>query len=227
MDASYWKTIGESVAKGLGENQIRRLGVGGKLLGRTGALLGFGFLAYELLKNYKENIEREPAYVEMMVLQGEMQKWTSAISCLGREPFEEKQYGSFDEGGAINALYPKKGSLSSTVKPPDPREAVTLIDRSIDYIKEVENLLEDSRFEERRNALIAQLNEIKVQVHTFDDYSPIQKQLARIVDEIRPIESGYASRIYDCSQEIQKTLGSNAAWAAVSMATLGLVKKHR
>lgn len=225
MSASYWKTVGESVAKGLGEKQIRRLGVGGKFLGRTGALLGFGFLAYELLKNYKENIEKEPAYIEMMILQREMQKWTSAISCLGREPYEEKAYGSFDEGGAINALYPKKGTSGSTVKPADPNEAVALIDRSIKYIKEVENLLEDSTFEERRTALIYQLDVVTDQVIAADDYNPVQKYLARIVDEIRPIESGYASRIYDCSQEIQKTLGSNAAWAAISMATLGLVKK--
>ena len=58
-----------------------------------------------------------------------------------------------------------------------------------------------------------------------DDYRPLQHQLAQIVDDLRPIENGYTSRIYDCSREIQKTLGSNAAWAAVSMTTLGLVKK--
>ena len=58
-----------------------------------------------------------------------------------------------------------------------------------------------------------------------DDFKPMQNQLAQIVDAIRPIESGFASRIYDCSREIQKTLGSNAAWAAISMTTLGLVKK--
>ena len=56
---------------------------------------------------------------------------------------------------------------------------------------------------------------------------PLQQKLAHIVDEIRPIENGYVSRIYDCSREIQKTLGSNAAWAAVSMTTLGLVKKPK
>jgi hypothetical protein len=53
----------------------------------------------------------------------------------------------------------------------------------------------------------------------------IQRELAQWVDSIRPIESGYAARIYDCSQEIQKTLGSNVARAAISMATLGIVKK--
>ena len=60
-----------------------------------------------------------------------------------------------------------------------------------------------------------------------DDYRPLQHQLARIVNDLRPIENGYATRIYDCSQEIQKTLGSNAAWAAISMTTLGLVKKPK
>ena len=92
MSVTYWKMLGENIAKGLGEKTIQRLGVGGKILGRTGAVLGIGFLAFELFKNYKENIEKEPAYKEMIILQREMEKWTSAISCLGREPFEEKAY---------------------------------------------------------------------------------------------------------------------------------------
>jgi hypothetical protein len=209
----------------LGEKTIRRFSAGGKFIGRAGAVLGIGFLAYELFKNYKENIEKEPAYNEMIILQREMEKWTSAISCLGREPFEEKEYGSFDEGGAINALYRKKGLGSSSVKAADPKEAYTLIGRSINYIMEVDNLLQDKAFEEKRKALITQLKVIQDQLNRTDDYNPIQKQLAQIVDEIRPIESGYASRIYDCSREIQKTLGSNAAWAAISMTTLGLIKK--
>ena len=225
MSVSYWKTVGESIAKGLGEKTIRRFGTGGKILGRTGAVLGIGFLAYELLKNYKENIEKEPACKEMLILQREMEKWTSAISCLGREPFEEKEYGSFYEGGAINALHRKKGLGSSSVKAADPKEAYTLIGRSINYIMEVENLLEDNKFEEKRKALIMQLKRIQDQLNGADDFNPVQNQLAQIVDEIRPIESCYASRIYDCSREIQKTLGSNAAWAAISMTTLGLVKK--
>lgn len=56
-------------------------------------------------------------------------------------------------------------------------------------------------------------------------YELIQKSIAHIVDQIRPIESAYSARIYYCSREIQKTLGSNAAWAAISTATLGFVKK--
>lgn len=225
MRISYWKTVGESVAKGLGEKTIRRFGVGGKILGRTGAVLGIGFLVYELFKNYKDNIEKEPAYREMIILQGEMEKWTSAISCLGREAFEEKEYGSFDDGGAINALYRKKGLGGSSVKAADPKEAYALIGRSIDYIMESDNLSEDSNFVEERKALITRLKIIQDQLNGTDDYSPIQNKLAQIVDEIRPIQSGYASRIYDCSREIQKTLGSNAAWAAISMTTLGIVKK--
>ena len=225
MSTSYWKAAGESVAKGLGEKTIQRFSGGGKLLGRTGAVLGIGFLAYELFKNYKENIEKEPAYKEMVILQREMEKWTSAISCLGREPFETKDFGSFDEGGAINALYPKRGLRSSSVKAADPAEASILIGRAIDYIVEVENLFEDKSFEDKREALITQLERIQNQLNTTEDYQPIQIQLSRIVDEIRPIESGYASRIYDCSREIQKTLGSNAAWAAISMTTLGIIKK--
>jgi hypothetical protein len=187
--------------------------------------VGVGFLVYELFKNYKDNIENEPEYKEMMILQEEMEKWTSAISCLGREPWAEKEYGSFYEGGAINSLYKKKLLGSKSIKAADPKEAYILIGRSIDYILKTENLLEDDQYDEKRNLLVSQLKKLREQINTVDDYTPIQKGLAMIVDEIRPIESGYASRIYDCSQEIQKTLGSNAAWASISMATLGLVKK--
>jgi len=225
MSASYWKIIGENIAKGLGAKTIRRLGAGGKVLGRTGAVVGIGFLAYEFIKSYKENIEKEPAYQEMKILQTELEKWTSAISCLGREPLEEYEFGSFDEGGAINALHRKKALKGRGVKPADPKEAYTLIGRSMNYIRQAENLLSDDRFEKKKKGLVSQLRKLQLQMSKFDDYRPIQKQLAQIVDEIRPIAAGYSSRIYDCSREIQKTLGSNAAWAATSMTTLGLIKK--
>ena len=225
MSASYWKILGENIAKGMGEKTIRRFSTGGKFFGRAGTVVGIGFLVYELFKNYKENIENEPAYKEMMTLQEEMEKWTSALSCIGREPIEKREYGSFDEGGAINALYRKKVIGGHACKDADPKGAYTLIGRSINYIRETENLLVDDQFEENRKALISRLRSIRKKINTVVDYRPIQNTLAQIVAEIRPIEAGYATRIYDCSQEIQKTLGSNAAWAAISMVTLGLVKK--
>ncbi|CAB1064952.1 hypothetical protein D1BOALGB6SA_9749 [Olavius sp. associated proteobacterium Delta 1] len=225
MGASYWKLIGEKIAKGAGDKTLRRLGAGGKVLGRAGTVVGIGFLAYEFLKNYKDNIEKEPAYREMMILQAELEKWTSAISCLGREPVEEKDYGSFDEGGAINALYRKKTYQGPGTKDPDPKEAYALIGRSMIYIRQTENLAGDGRFEKKKKGLVSQLRKLQLQISKVDDYRPIQKKLGQIVDEIRPIANGYASRVYDCSREIQKTMGSNAAWAAISMTTLGLVKK--
>ncbi len=225
MSVSYWKIVGDNIAQGLGKKTIRRLGTGGRFLGRAGAVVGIGLLAYELFKNYKENIENEPAYKEMVILQAEMEKWASAISCIGRDPLEEKEYGSFNEGGAINALYKKRVFGDQGVKAADPKEADTLIGRAIDYILETENLLADDKYEEKRKALVSQLSRLQGKISEDDDHGPIQRELAQWVDSIRPIESGYAARIYDCSQEIQKTLGSNAAWAAISMATLGFVKK--
>jgi hypothetical protein len=225
MSVPYWKKVGENIAKGLGEKTIRRLGTGGKFIGRAGAVVGIGFLAYELLKHYKENIEAEPAYQEMMILQAELEKWTSVISCLGREPFKEREYGSLEEGGAINALYKKKVLAGPETKAADPKEAYALLGRSMNYIRQTENILNDDKFAEKKNALVSSLRKIQLQMSQADDYRPLQHQLAQIVDDLRPIENGYTSRIYDCSREIQKTLGSNAAWAAVSMTTLGLVKK--
>jgi hypothetical protein len=225
MSASYWKMLGENIAKGLGKKTIRRLGTGGKVLGRTGAVVGIGFLVYELYKNYKENIENEPAYQEMMILQAELEKWVSAISCIGRDPLAESEYGSFDEGGAINALYRKKVFSGEGFRAADPKEAYALIGRSMNYIRHTENLLGDAKFDEKKNALVSQLRRLQLQISDADDYRPIQNELAHIVEEIRPIAGGYTTRVYDCSREIQKTLGSNAAWAAISMTTLGLVKK--
>ena len=227
MSATYWKSAGDNIARGLGEKTIRKLGIGGKFFGRAGAVVGIGFLAYELFKHYKENIEAEPAYQEMRILQGELEKWTSAISCLGREPFEERAYGSLEEGGAINALYPKQSIKGSQIKAADPKEAYALIGRAMNYLRQTENFLDDEDFTPKTEELVSRLRRLQLRLSRDDDRRPIQKQLAQIVDDIRPIESGYAARIYDCSREIQKTLGSNVAWAAVSMTTLGLVKKPK
>jgi hypothetical protein len=227
MGAPYWKTVGENIAKGLGENTLRRLGIGGKFIGRAGAVVGIGFLAYELFKHYKENIEAETAYQEMRILQAELEKWSSAVSCLGREPFNDKEYGSLEEGGAINALYRKRTLVGPGTRAADPQDAYTLIGRSMNYIRQTENILNDEKFVEKKNTLVSHLRKIQLQISQTDDYRPLQERLARIVDDLRPIENGYTARIYNCSREIQKTLGSNAAWAAVSMTTLGLVKKPK
>ena len=225
MSASYWKMVGENIAKGLGEKTIRRLGTSGKVLGRAGAVVGIGFMAYELYKSYKDNIANEPAYQEMMILQAELEKWTSAISCIGSEPAEEKEFGSFEDGGAINALYRKKVIIGKGFRAADPKEAYALLGRSMNYIRQTDNLLGDANFDEKKNVLVSQIRRLQLQISDTEDYRPIQNKLSQIVDEIRPIAGGYTARVYDCSREIQKTLGSNAAWAAISMTTLGLVKK--
>jgi hypothetical protein len=188
-------------------------------------VVGIGFMAYELYKSYKDNIENEPAYQEMMILQAELEKWTSAISCIGSEPVEEKEFGSFEDGGAINALYRKKVITGKGFRDADPKEAYALLGRSMNYIRQTENLLGDANFDEKKKDLVSQIRKLQLQINDAEDYRPIQNKLSQIVAEIRPIAGGYTARIYDCSREIQKTLGSNAAWAAVSMATLGLVKK--
>jgi hypothetical protein len=227
MSATYWKYVGEKVANGVGAKTIRGLGTGGKLLGRAGAVVGIGFLAYEFIKSYKENIENEPAYQEMIVLQAELEKWTSAISCLGSEYSEDRKWGSLEEGGAINALYCKKTLRGQGIKEPDPKEAYTLIGRSMNYIRRTENILGDDQFDRQKKALVSQMRKLQLQISNVGDYRPIQRKLGRVVDEIRPIAAGYSARVYDCSREIQKSMGSNAAWAAISMTTLGLVKKPK
>ena len=227
MTRAYWKMVAENISKGLGPKTLSRLGLSGKILARTGAVVGAGVMGYELFKSYKDNIEAEPAYQEMIVLQPELEKWGSAISCLGRDPYEDKAYASFEEGGAINALFPKKMSAADRPKPANPKDAIELIERAIGYINETENLLENDEFEDKRSDLVKRLEELRAGIQPAVDYGPIQKKLAEIVTEIKPIESAYSARIYDCSREIQKNQGSNVAWAAVSMVTLGVVKKPK
>jgi hypothetical protein len=113
------------------------------------------------------------------------------------------------------------------IKPADPEEAVNLINRAIAYIKETENVLDDTDFDAKRSDLIERLEKLRQKITMDKNYLPIQKELAEIVAVLKPIESAYSSRIYDCSREIQKKVGSNAAWAALSMVTLGLVKKPK
>lgn len=227
MAVTYWKMVAENIAKGLGPKTIRKLGTSGKFLGRASGVIGVGFMAYELLKSYKDNIESEPAYQEMVILQHELEKWGSAISCIGRNPYADDQYGDLDGGGAINALHQKKMLNSEEMKPADPEEAAKLIERSIGYIKETENVFEDEDFDDKKSDLIKRLERLQQRIILDEDYAPIQKELTEIVTILKPIESAYSSRIYDCSQEIQKNIGSNAAWAALSMVTLGLVKKPK
>jgi len=227
MAVTYWKMVAENIAKGLGPKTIRKLGTSGKFLGRASGVVGVGLMAYELLTSYKDNIENEPAYQEMIILQPELEKWGSAISCIGRKTFAEDQYGDLDEGGAINALHKKKLLNSEEIKPADSEEAAKLIERSIGYIKETENVFEDESFDDKKSDLLEQLERLRQKITLNEDYAPIQNELTEIVTILKPIESAYSSRIYDCSQEIQKKIGSNAAWAALSMVTLGLVKKPK
>ena len=109
----------------------------------------------------------------------------------------------------------------------DPKEAYALLGRAMNYIRQTENILSDEQFAAKKNTLVSSLREIQLKISQTDDYRPLQRQLAGIVDDLKPIENGYTARIYDCSREIQKTLGSNAAWAAISMTTLGLIKKPK
>lgn len=227
MAVTYWKMVAENIAKGLGPKTIRKLGTSGKFLGRASGVVGVGLMAYELLTSYKDNIENEPAYQEMIILQPELEKWGSAISCIGRKTFAEDQYGDLDEGGAINALHKKKLLNSEEIKPADSEEAAKLIERSIGYIKETENVFEDETFDDKKSDLLVRLERLRQRITLNEDYAPIQNELTEIVTILKPIESAYSSRIYDCSQEIQKKIGSNAAWAALSMVTLGLVKKPK
>lgn len=225
MSATYWKMVAENVAKGLGPKTMQRLGAGGRILGRAGVVASIGFMAYELFKSYKDNIEGETAYQEMVILQAELEKWGSAISSLGREAYHDKPYGDHNEGGAINALYPKRALGGTGIIPPEPETAVSLIQQAADYIAQTENLSEDESFTEKRGVLMDSLAQLAKQIPKASEYAPIQKMLSQIVDDIRPIEQGYAGRIYECSREIQSHIGSNAAWAALSMVTLGFVKK--
>ena len=132
-------------------------------------------MAYELFKSYKDNIEGEPAYQEMVILQQELEKWGSAVSSIGRKPFMDEEFGALDEGGAINALYKKKMLDSNEMKPADPEEAASLIERAIGYVKETENVIDDKDFDAKKSNLIERLDILRQKITTDDDYRRSRK----------------------------------------------------
>lgn len=226
----YWRTLGELVKK-----------VGSKTLGRVaGRTIAIGALAlgtYEFFSTLNKNMKDEPAFQEMTKYKLELEKWSSAISCIGREPYVKGALGSIDEGGCINALSKKQtlnleglSSKQSTIAP-DPELAKELLDRAINYATQTENLAGNERFEKQKENLIKKLTALNNQIehpHKHGiDYSPIQQGLSEIVRSIVPIEAEYNTKVYEYQTKLQKTTPRNVAWSLITTLTMGIVKKKK
>ena len=235
MVKTYLKTLGEILAKKVGP---KALGTGGRIAGRVAAVGAIAWSTYEFFSTLNKNIKNEPAFQEMVKYKQEFEKWSSAVSCIGREPYTQGALGSLDEGGCINALSKKKtlnlggrqSSKQDTIMP-DPKLAKELLERAIDYIAKTENLAGDENFEEQKENLVEKLrdlnNQIKCPYQPNIDYSPIQEELSEIVKSIKPINSDYRTKIYRCQAKLQETMPRNAGWAMASTLTMGLVKKKK
>ncbi|MCG2719037.1 MAG: hypothetical protein L6408_09440 [Nanoarchaeota archaeon] len=202
------------------------LKTGGKVAGRVAVFLGIAVSLYELGVEYKRNIEDEPVFQEMQTYQKELEKWGTAVSCLGRDS-KTKGYGSFDEGGCINALAPKKTINTGQTIDPDYKQGKELLERAIYCVQETENLLDDGQFEQDKESLLQKLNNLETRIQPNQNYEQIRFELGKVVKEIQPRESQYRTKIYNCQKELDKTFPNNAAWATASAATLGIVTKRR
>lgn len=226
----YWRTLGELVKK-----------VGSKTLGRVaGRTIAIGALAlgtYEFFSTLNKNMKNEPAFQEMTKYKSELEKWSSVISCIGREPYVERALGSINEGGCINALSKKQtlnleglSSKQSTIAP-DPELAKELLERAINYTTQTENLAGNKCFEKQKENLIKKLTALNNQIeHPYKhgiDYSPIQRELSELVRSIIQIEAEYNTKVYEYQTKLQKTTPRNAAWSLTTTLTMGIVKKKK
>lgn len=221
MENTYWRTLGAIIAKKAGK----------------AVTLGYITLAtYEFLINLDKNMKNEPAYQEMLKHKSEFEKWSSTISCIGREPYVKESLGSVHEGGCINALSKKETlnlrydpNFKPNIIPPDPKLAKELLGRAIDYVTQVENLADDEHFDEQKENLVKKLKvlnkKIKSPYQPNINYSPVQQELSEIVRSIIPMETVYMLRVFEYQIKLQATKPRNAAWAAASALTAGLVKK--
>lgn len=205
------------------------LTLGGRFLGRAALPITATVEGILLLKNLNKYTADEPEFKEIEILDKENQKWIEVISCIGYNPYKSNRKGSVDDEGAINALYIQRITPFGNSEYPDPEQAIELIRKSIDTIVGLENLIGLKYFNNQKYLLIGRLHSVKNRIETpyYEgmNYSPIQKELTDIVDDVVAIQSLYSKRIYNCEKKLQKKLPSNLWWAIKSSMTFGLIKK--
>ncbi len=160
---------------------------------------------------------------ELKALYEEKSYWSSAISCIGRNPYTPGTVCSLDEGGAICALarkhritldtrYGSRGVEADIIItdsmggdeeyyfPPDPKRAKGLVSGAVAYLKEATcTTVQIEQFDKKRNAIVKRLEGLESILETKtnprEDYSNIQGMLLYEVERMISIETVYQSKI--------------------------------
>ncbi len=240
------------IVKGLVTSKGIKLG--SRFLGRSVGVIGVGISGWSSVKVFRTYLKDDPHNQRLAALQEEIGKWSDAISCLGRDPYNIGELCNIHDGGAINALgykelvripntrYPlpeegfnfeyhlkpdeARGAKKSMYVEPNPTEAITLIERSIEYVGKTEDIKRVKDYQTRSNDALDELvgvrKEIILPYERGTDYGKIQQRISATVRKMLAIEQDYLAIFSKLEWE---RWGRRAKYAgiAASSAVIGLV----
>ncbi len=237
----------------------RLFGTLGRVAGRTISAVSWGYTIYEVGKAVNRSMKHSPVQQEIEAVRKEYIKWSSAISCIGRDAYHENEMASIHEGGAITYLGKRElinwpdsrnkqepgrpqteyhhdpTSLEDAIKKedkrilnPDPKMAKELVNRSITYVIDAENVINMYDYVDRKENIIKRLRNADDKINpdyvTGVSYLENQKELYGIVQDMIFIESEFKSYLHQLEQEKSKMnwkdVGKAAIGAAVGTATV-------
>lgn len=176
------------ILKNVGTSRLIRLG--GRYFGRTTNVIGWGVGALSSVKTFKTYTRKDPYNKLIAPLEEELNKWSSAISCIGRDPYFIGDICSIEKGGAINALGKKELLHISTRYPtvydkpnmeyhapqdsqenfenkkdsktinPNPKEAKRLINLALEYLDNTIDKINIEEFEKKKKKITNNLRGI-------------------------------------------------------------------
>ena len=200
MTASYLSLVGENLTTSARMIGLSRLAGLSRVIGRAAGAAGIAYVVYEAGTFAIAKNPSNPALKKLAQFQAEREKWQGMVSCLGREPYEEGKVGSIDEGGAINALYPKTNYGGQQLSP-NKAEARALVERCGELLETTVNQTGSSEFDAAKQELCTKLDELKQSLASDDPkLAAIQREISTVVALIKPIESSYIAKAYELAQ---------------------------
>jgi len=210
----------------------------GRVFGRAAGTIGLALTAYSVTSKYIKYVKNDADAKRIQEYANEMYKWSSAISCIGREPYKVGDICTLDKGGAINDLGDKIAvpilstrytqDISNTVIPPAPNKAKELVLRAIDYITDTHNNLGIKNFIKQKQEIIKQFKSVdeklEPEYNSKMDYTPFQISLSSIVRKMVSIEWEYNLAISKLVNKLNKKKPGYAAEALFD-GTIGEILK--
>lgn len=201
------------------------IGTGSKYFGRFGRVAGrFATVAtvivtaYSVTKKFRAYLKNDPNAKKIAGLSREHQKWTTAISCLGSDPYSPGYICAIEKGGAINALGEKISISKLTTRypegactfDPEPEKAKKLIQKSINKVVTATDNLGIENYTKTRIKILDDLNKINAELEPeFNpkiNYTPYQQEISNIVRKMYDIEWDYNKEISRRVKELHKKI---------------------